>query len=77
MRKLITIMENRSEKFKRLAEKRTNEVLYRLKVLGNLSNKSSYEYSAEDIAKIFRAIDEQSKLTKSKFKSNKQKEFKL
>jgi len=70
-------MENRRERFKRLAEKRTNEVLYRLKILGNLSNKSSYEYTSEDINKIFRAIDEQTKTSKSKFRTEKERSFSL
>lgn len=70
-------MESRREKFKRLAEKRTKEALSRIRILGNLSNKSSYEYTAEDIRKIFKAIEEQIRLTKSKFKVDKEQEFKL
>lgn len=70
-------MESRQEKFKRLAQRRTNEILYRLKVLGNLANKSSYNYNSEDIRKIFRAIEEQTRLIKSKFKVEKEQEFKL
>jgi hypothetical protein len=70
-------MESRRDKFKRLAEKRTKEVLSRLRILGNLSNKSSYEYTSEDIGKIFKAVDEQTRLTKSKFKVETEQEFKL
>ncbi len=70
-------MESRREKFKRLAEKRTKEVLSRLRILGNLSNKSSYEYTSEDLGKIFRAVEEQTKLVKSRFKVGKEREFKL
>lgn len=56
------------KRFKRLATKRTNEVLYRLKVLGNCSNRSFYSYTEEDINKIFGAIEEQVRFVKSKFK---------
>ena len=41
------------ERFKRLAVYRTNEILRRLKVLGNCANRSAYDYSEEDINKIF------------------------
>lgn len=70
-------METRKDRFKRLAEKRTNHVLYRLKVLSNLSNKSSYDYSPEEVNKIFRAIDEEIRLVKAKFQSGRGKKFQL
>jgi hypothetical protein len=59
-------------RFKKLATLRTNQVLYRLKVLGNCSNKSFYYYSDEDIKKIFSAIEEQVRTVKAKFKRPKQ-----
>lgn len=66
-------MDTPRKRFKRLATKRTNEILYRLKVLGNCSNRSFYDYTEEDINKIFSAIEEQIKYIKSKFKSPKRK----
>jgi len=44
--------ETRREKFKRLAEKRTNAVLEQLRILGNLSNKANYDYSPEEALHI-------------------------
>lgn len=71
-------MENtKRERFKKLAVYRTNEVLKRLKVLGNCSNRSAYEYSEEDISKIFIEIEHKVKEIKSKFHFLKNKEFKL
>jgi hypothetical protein len=61
------------QRFKKLATHRTNEVLYRLKVLGNCSNTSFYSYTEDDINKIFRAIEEQVKFVKAKFKKPKTK----
>lgn len=61
------------QRFKKLATHRTNEVLYRLKVLGNCANTSFYSYSNEDINKIFSAIEEQVRFIKSKFKKPKSK----
>jgi hypothetical protein len=40
-------------RFERLAVHRTNEVLRKLKVLGNCANRSAYEYDEADINKIF------------------------
>jgi len=71
--------ETKRERFKRLASLRTNEVLRRLKVLGNCSNKHVYEYDAEDVNRIFGEIDRKLREVKSKFNSlkEKEKEFKL
>ena len=49
--------ESRHEKFKRLATHRTNAVLEKLRLLGNLSSKTNYEYSEEETSKIFSAIE--------------------
>lgn len=71
------INESRDDKFKRLAQKRTNDVLDRLRVLGNCANRSVYDYTEQDINKIFSEIDQQIKDVKSKFHFPKNKEFKL
>lgn len=70
-------MEAKRERFKRLAIKRTNAVLDKLRLVGQLSNKANYEYEEEDVRKIFRAIDEQLQTMKAKFKGTQRKEFKL
>ena len=63
--------QEKSERFKRLASKRTNEVLDKLRILGNCADRRSYPYTDEEIEKIFRAIDEQTKIVKAKFKKPK------
>ena len=68
---------NKRERFKRLATQRTINILSRLKVLGNCSNRSAYEYKEDDINKIFSEIERKVKETKSKFHFPKNKEFKL
>lgn len=60
--------KEKSQRFQRLASNRTNEVLDKLRILGNCADKRSYQYTDEEIDKIFRAIDEQIKIVKSKFK---------
>lgn len=69
--------DNKRERFKRLAAQRTNSVLKRLKVLGNCSNRSAYNYTEEEIGKIFSEIERQVRGIKAKFHFPKNKEFKL
>jgi len=69
-------MESKHEKFLRIATKRTNEVIDKLRILSNCSNKNTYSYSQDEINKIFRAIDQEIRAAKSKF-SVKQDKFKL
>ncbi|TRZ81741.1 hypothetical protein D4R86_02260 [bacterium] len=73
----MKIVQNKRERFKRLAEYRTNEVLKRLKVLSNCSNRSAYDYTEEEVNKIFSEIDKKNKETKAKFYFPKSKKFKL
>jgi CHASE1-domain containing sensor protein len=69
--------ETSRDRFKRLATQRTNTVLQRLKVLGNCSNRSVYEYDEEDITKIFSEIERRIKETKAKFHYPIRRAFKL
>ncbi|MBL7124569.1 MAG: hypothetical protein ISS51_00535 [Dehalococcoidales bacterium] len=69
--------ETPEERFKRIATLRTNTVLDRIRILGNLSNKKMYSHSEEDIDKIFSAITKQLREVRAKFNSQKQKRFKL
>ena len=61
--------ENKNEKFKRLALSRTNKIIDMIDLLGNLSNKSNYDYSEEEVEKMFKAIESSLRNTKSKFSS--------
>ena len=69
--------ETKHEAFRRLAERRTNSVLDRIRVLGNLSNPYAYEYAEEDVRQIFIAIELELKVTRAKFQNTKKREFKL
>ena len=69
--------ENPKERFKRLAAKRTNEVLRKLKVLGNCANRQAYEYTREDVSKIFNAIHQKTKEIEAKFQASSEENFKL
>ncbi len=49
-------MESKEEKFKRLAVSRVNKALKQIRLLGNLSNQSLYEYPDRYIPQIEQAI---------------------
>jgi len=75
--KKVNNNETPEERFKRIATLRTNAVLDKLRILGNLSNRQMYNYSQEDINKIFSVINKQIKEVRAKFNSRKEEKFKL
>lgn len=75
-------MEKQKRNFKRISENRVSKILNLLSQLTNLSNSSFYEYTNEEIEKIFEAIEEEAKkikefLLKSNDKKRKNKRFEL
>lgn len=59
--------ETKREKFVRLAEARTNKIIDMLQLLGNCSNSSTYDYTQQDVDKIFAAIETEVREAKKKF----------
>lgn len=59
--------ESKRDRFVRLAEARTNKILEMMRLLGNCSSKSNYEYTDTDIKKIFGALEKELKNTKNRF----------
>lgn len=68
---------SRRERFVNVAEARTQAIIDKIRILGNCSNKNLYEYSPDEIDKIFRAIQNQLIETKSKFETKRSSKFKL
>ena len=60
-------METKRDKFVRLAKARTNKVINMLRLLGNCSNKSNYDYTDDDVKQIFGAIERELKQSKERF----------
>ncbi len=54
--------------FVRLVEARTSKLLKDFELLGNLSNRSNYSYSEEDVKVIFKAIAKKMNETELRFK---------
>lgn len=57
----------RRERFESVAARRTQKVLDFLDILTNCSNKTNYEYTDEDVRKMFSAIKEKVKSTEAAF----------
>lgn len=66
--------ENKSDKFVRLADFRTNKVIEYLKSLTNLANKSVYEYTPQQVDAIVQAIDDQLNATQQALLANGEKQ---
>lgn len=56
------------ERFVTLASNRVTAAIHQIRLIGNLSNKKNYEYSAEDALKITRALQKELDELKAKFK---------
>jgi hypothetical protein len=68
------------ERFVDLAQKRVNKTVNDIRLIGNLSNKTNYAYTDEDVKKIYSALKSALDDMKAKFeiKSSEEKEsFKL
>lgn len=59
--------ETKRERFVRVAEARTNRILNDLRLLGNCSSKNNYEYTDDDVKKIFSAIERELKVVKARY----------
>ncbi len=71
------VEESKSDRFKRVAERRTRGVLRDLRILGNCGNKGNYSYAPNQIRKIFSEVEQAVKEARSKFHLPRDKEFKL
>ena len=71
------VKESKRERFVRVAERRTNAILEKIRVLGNCSNRSMYQYEDADVEKIFRVIKASLKETEMQFKQKSSKQFRL
>ncbi len=64
---MAKIQETKRDKFVRLAEARTNKIIDMIQLLGNCSNLGVYDYTQQDVDKIFTAIEIELREAKKKF----------
>lgn len=62
-------MSAKRSNFVRLAEARVTKALKSIRVIGNLSNRTNYEYSEQDVNKIINALQAEINQLKSRFKN--------
>jgi hypothetical protein len=55
------------EKFVNLAKNRVSKAMKDIQLIGNLSNRSNYDYTAEDVAKIMKALSDEISACRKKF----------
>lgn len=67
---IFVVREADRDKFKELAEKRVTRALKDIKLIGNLSNKSNYSYTDQDVKKIYSALKKSLDEMKSRFDSS-------
>ncbi len=60
-------MSGKRDKFVELAEARVNRTIKDLQLIGNLSNKSAYEFTDADVRKIFAAVQKATEAAKARF----------
>lgn len=60
-------MSEKREKFVRLAEQRVNRALNDVRLIGNLSNRSAYSFTEEDVKKIFKTLQKELDQAKARF----------
>ncbi len=60
-------MRDKRKKFVELAEARVNKTIKNIRLIGNLSNKSFYEYSKDDVSRIFRTLQKELDAAKSRY----------
>jgi hypothetical protein len=61
--------ETKAQKFERIAERRVNETLRTLRLLGNLSDRRNYSYTDEQVAMILAAVEQEYRSLKARFKA--------
>ena len=62
-------MDEKQAKFRKLAEKRVNNVIKNIQLIGNLSNTSAYSYTEEEVKKMFKTLKEEISVAEAKFKA--------
>ncbi|MAZ25121.1 MAG: hypothetical protein CMK41_04990 [Porticoccaceae bacterium] len=69
-------MNIRRERFIKVGERRVNNAIKAINLIGNLSNKANYEYSSAEIKKIEKVLKDELFSTMEKFNSSNNKNLK-
>jgi hypothetical protein len=58
---------DKRSKFVELIENRVNRAIKDIRLIGNLANRNAYEYTDEDVKKVFRALNKEIEAARSRF----------
>ncbi|HUW88074.1 MAG TPA: hypothetical protein VMW30_06845 [Candidatus Paceibacterota bacterium] len=61
-------MSTKRDNFVRLAESRVTRAIDSIRIIGNLSNRSNYEYTEEDVRRILMTLQAEINGLKTQFK---------
>ena len=64
---------NKREKFRTLAEARTNKALDSIRRIGNLANKQTYEFDDDEVRRVLKALRDAVTEVEARFRSPKAK----
>lgn len=73
-------MRDKRKKFVELVEARVNRAIKDIRLIGNLANRTAYDYSDEDAKRIFRALKKELDTAQARFSNDtggKDNEFRL
>ena len=70
---MVKSEQERHSKFRDIGARRTEDLIHRIKLLSNLSNKSNYYYTDDEVSKMFRSIREELRKAESSFKGGEKK----
>jgi hypothetical protein len=60
-------MRDKRAKFVELVQARVNRAVRDVRLIGNLSNRSAYSYTDDDVRKVFRALQKELDSAKARF----------
>jgi hypothetical protein len=67
IREVALMREKDRDKFVKLANRRVSNALKAIQLIGNLSNRSNYDYTDMDVQKIFKALQDELGAAKKRF----------
>ena len=59
--------DEKLQRFERVAEKRVSDLIRRIRLIGNLSNRSNYAYTERHVRHMFVAVEKELKAARSRF----------
>lgn len=63
-------MDKKMADFERIAERRVQETIKKMQLIGNLSNKNSYAYTEQHLEQIFGVLEQEILKLKEQFKAD-------